>query len=127
MFGCVDSKSALEANMFGHHPLLRHELKKNGRRAFATAVECKRTHILDTEGDPSLVSSTRRLWKLVLRVEPEGEPPFEAKVDEPLPQLCLTAVGNKFPAIYGNCERLPHDGQADTWRVMARSSTAAGA
>jgi len=86
--------------MLGHHLLLRHELKKNGRRAFATVVECKRTHILDTEGDPSLVSSTRRLWKLVLRVEPQGASPFEAKVDELLPQLSSTAVGDRFPVLY---------------------------
>jgi hypothetical protein len=86
--------------MFGFHPLLRHELEKKGKRAFATVVECKETHLLETAGDPSVVSSTERMWKLVLRVEPEGEQPFEAKVDEYLPQLSATSVGDKFPVLY---------------------------
>jgi Short C-terminal domain len=103
--------------MFGYHPLLRHELKKNGKRAFATVVECNRTHLLETAGDPSVVSSTERLWKLTLRVEPEGEQPFEAKVDEYLPQLSSTSVGDRFPVLYDPNDHgkvvVDHSEQAD--------------
>jgi hypothetical protein len=67
--------------MFGYHPLLERKLRKDGRRAFATILGAERTHLLNTAGDPSVVSNTTRMWKLVMRVEPDGEPPFEAKLN----------------------------------------------
>jgi hypothetical protein len=67
--------------MLGYRPLLERKLRKKGRRAFATILGAQRTHLLNTAGDPSVVSSTTRMWKLELRVEPEGESPFDVKVD----------------------------------------------
>ncbi|MFL5824495.1 MAG: SHOCT domain-containing protein [Solirubrobacteraceae bacterium] len=67
--------------MLGYHPLLERSLRKKGRRAFATLVSAERTHLLNTVGDPSIVSNTTRMWKVVLRVEPEGETPFETKLE----------------------------------------------
>ena len=67
--------------MLGYHPLLERSLRKKGRRAFATILSAQRTHLLNTVGDPSVVSNTTRMWKLVLRVEPERETPFEVKVE----------------------------------------------
>jgi hypothetical protein len=86
--------------MLGFHPLLQRDLHKNGRRAFATVLSVQRTHVLNTQGDPSLVSSTQRLWKLVVRVEPEGEPPFEAKLDAWYGQLSDPTGTEKVPVLY---------------------------
>ena len=70
--------------MLGHHPKLRYELDKNGRRAFAKVRAAERTHWAETSGSAPAaeVENQKVLWKLVLWVEPEGEEPFEAKVDE---------------------------------------------
>ena len=70
--------------MLGFHPKLRHELEKRGRRAFAKVREAKMTHLTEASGNApaDLVQSQKNLWKLVLRVEPEGEEPFEAKLEE---------------------------------------------
>jgi hypothetical protein len=65
--------------MLGRHPALRLELAKKGKRAPAKVREAERTKW--TDGGPDGFN-TVRLWKLVLLVEPEGEEPFEAKVDE---------------------------------------------
>jgi|GEM_PF-6084836 len=70
--------------MLGHHPFLRRELEKSGRRALATVREAERTAWREKTSGTSArgVVDVKLLWKLVLLVEPEGEEPFEAKVDE---------------------------------------------
>ncbi len=70
--------------MLGHHPKLRHELQNNGRRAFAKVLQAKKTHYMESFGTTPAqeVRNTRILWKLVLRVEPEGEDAFDANVDD---------------------------------------------
>jgi hypothetical protein len=72
--------------MLGHHPKLRHDLHKHGRRAFAKVREAKRTKWAETTGSSPAgeVENQKVLWKLVLQVEPEGGEPFEAKVEEML-------------------------------------------
>jgi hypothetical protein len=86
--------------MLGHHPLLERELLKKGRRAVATVLQSKRTHYAETLGNASLVSDTRVLWKFVVRVEPEGEPSFEANIDELRPQTWSPIPGVRFPVLY---------------------------
>ena len=86
--------------MFGHHPLLERELRKNGRRALAEVMEVQRTHVAETRGDPALIGNTQILWKFVMRVEPEGESSFEAKVNEMLPQTWSPTAGSWFPVLY---------------------------
>src|SRR3954454_4207979 len=86
--------------MLGHHPLLARQLRKSGRRAFATVLDSKRTMYNETTGNSGLVSNTVVLWKFVLRVEPEGESPFEAKVDVLMPQMWSPSVGARFPVLY---------------------------
>ena len=70
--------------MLGHHPMLRHELEKNGQRAFAKVREAKKTHYYESFGTTPAqeVQNTRVLWKLVLHVEPEGGDAFDANVEE---------------------------------------------
>jgi hypothetical protein len=86
--------------MLGFHPLLTRELKKNGVRAFATVLEVKRTHELNTVGDPSVVANTERLWKLVLEVKPDSGPPFQAKVGAWFNQLSEPTVGDDYPVLF---------------------------
>ena len=73
--------------MLGHHPLLERELRKKGRRAFARVLESERTHYTEAVGSAAVVSDTQILWKLVLRVEPDGESPFDAKLEALFPQI----------------------------------------
>ena len=70
--------------MLGHHPELRRELKKKGRRALAKVRDAKKTHYFEAFGTTPAqeAANTRVLWKLVLRVEPEGEDAFDADVEE---------------------------------------------
>jgi len=70
--------------VLGHTPILRRELEKNGRRALAKVRDAKKTHYYEAFGTTPAqeVSNTRVLWKLELQVEPEGEPAFDANVEE---------------------------------------------
>jgi hypothetical protein len=86
--------------MLGFHPLLQRTLRKKGRRAFATIVSAERTHLLNTAGDPSVVSNTTRMWKVVLHVEPEGEPPFEAKLDAWFGQMDDPRAQEQYVVLY---------------------------
>jgi hypothetical protein len=86
--------------MLGFHPLLKQELKKKGVRAFSTVLEVKRTHELNTVGDPSIVGNTERLWKLVLEVKPDDGPPFQAKVDAWFGQMSEPTVGDEYPVLF---------------------------
>jgi hypothetical protein len=85
--------------MFGHHPLLERKLRKEGRRAFAKIREAKRTHWTETVGSEAVVADTRILWKLVLQVEPDGEPPFRAEVDELFGQMASPAPSADYSLV----------------------------
>jgi hypothetical protein len=86
--------------MLGHHPRLERELRKKGKRATATVIESQRTRYTETLGNPSIVSDTKILWKVVLRVEPEGEEPFETKLDALFGQMSEPTVGGQWPVLY---------------------------
>ena len=85
--------------MFGHRPLLERKLRKEGRQAFAKIREAKRTHWTETVGDPAVVADTRILWRLVLQVELEGEPPFRAEVDELFGQMASPAPSADYSLV----------------------------
>jgi hypothetical protein len=86
--------------MLGHHPLLSRRLRKEGRRAVATVVEAKRTQYTETVGNDAIVGNTSILWKVVVSVEPPGEPPFQAELDVLLGQLSSTSPGDHFSVLY---------------------------
>jgi hypothetical protein len=73
--------------MLGHHPLLEARLRRHGQRAFAKVLEAHRTQITETLGSGAVAADTRVLWQLVLSVEPDGQPQFEARLDAMFPQL----------------------------------------
>jgi hypothetical protein len=65
---------------------LERKLRQHGKPAMATVLSTRRKLSgLHETSDPFYQSSptevTRALWTMTLRVEPEGEPAFEAKVD----------------------------------------------
>jgi hypothetical protein len=86
--------------MFGNHHARERQLRKTGERAFATVLESQRTRWLRTSGDPSLVANTQVVWKLLLRVQPDDEAPFEAKLDWPFPQTWSPRRGGRFAVLY---------------------------
>lgn len=81
--------------MFG-----RKDLSKVGTRAFADVLAAEQSAISVTMGNPNLVSNTEVRWKLLLRVTPEGEAPFEASVTALLPQLSPPRPGLRLPVLY---------------------------
>lgn len=81
--------------MFG-----RRDLSKVGVRAFAEVLAAEQSAIGVTIGNPNLVNNTEVRWKLLLRVTPEAEPPFEAGLTALLPQLSPPRPGMRVPVLY---------------------------
>lgn len=81
--------------MFG-----RRDLSKVGVRAFADVLAAEQSAIAVTIGNPNLVNNTEVRWKLLLRVTPEAEPPFEAGLTALLPQLSPPRPGMRVPVLY---------------------------
>ncbi|OBG54510.1 MULTISPECIES: SHOCT domain-containing protein [unclassified Mycobacterium] len=81
--------------MFG-----RRDLSKVGTRAFADVLAAEQSAISVTVGNPNLVNNTEVRWKLLLRVTPEGEAPFDASVTALLPQLSPPRPGLRLAVLY---------------------------
>lgn len=81
--------------MFG-----RKDLSKVGTRAFADVLAAEQSAISVTVGNPNLVGNTEVRWKLLLRVTPEAEAPFEASVTALLPQLSPPRPGTRLAVLY---------------------------
>jgi hypothetical protein len=59
--------------------LFGHRARKDWERAMATVITAQETNGAVTVGNDSLVSNTRVVWKVRLRLEPEGRPPIEVE------------------------------------------------
>jgi hypothetical protein len=59
--------------LFGHRP------GKDWERAMATVITAEQTNRAVTVGNDSIMSNTRVVWKVRLRLEPEGRPPIEVE------------------------------------------------
>jgi hypothetical protein len=68
--------------MFGHNKRLERQLKEKGKSSWATVLESKREWASTggVDKSPGQAGSITIHQKFRLRVEPEGEPPFEATV-----------------------------------------------
>jgi hypothetical protein len=86
--------------MFGHHELRERKLRKSGKAAIATVLECRQTNWSETTGNPGLVGNTKVECKLKLRVEPDGESPFEAATDSLFGQFSIPSVGMPLQVLY---------------------------
>jgi len=102
--------------MLGQHGLLERHLRKSGKTAIATVIECRQTHWAVGSGNPDLIAGNKLVWKLKLRVEPDGEPAFEARTDEAFGQLSSPEVGMTAPVLYD---------PSDHTKVMIDNSDAA--
>jgi hypothetical protein len=86
--------------MFGHHELRERNLRKHGKSAIATVLECRQTHFSETTGNPGLVGNTKVECKLKLRVQPDGEPAFEAATDGLFGQFSIPTEGMPLQVLY---------------------------
>ena len=78
----------------------RHRLEDHGKKAAATVLEIGKRGMAITTGSGQLVSDTEVAVKLNLRVEPEGEPPFEIWTRMRFSQFGVPTAGSKIAVIY---------------------------
>jgi hypothetical protein len=78
----------------------RHRLEDHGKKAVATVLEVGKRGMAITTGSGQLVSDTEVAMKLNLRVEPEGEPPFEIWTRMRFSQFGVPSAGSKIAVIY---------------------------
>jgi hypothetical protein len=78
----------------------RHRLDDHGKKASATVLEVGKRGMAITTGSGQLVTDTEVSMKLNLRVEPEGEAPFEVWTKMRFPQLGVPSVGSKLAVIF---------------------------
>jgi hypothetical protein len=78
----------------------RHRLEDHGKKAPATVLEVGKRGMAITTGSGQLVSDTEVALKLSLRVEPEGEPPFELWTKLRFSQFGMPQAGSKIAVIY---------------------------
>ncbi len=86
--------------MFGNNKRLERKLSEHGARAQAEVLEAAQTHVAITTGNEAIVGNTEIVWKLRLRVMPEGGEPFEAEIKERFPQLGGPATGQIVNVLY---------------------------
>jgi hypothetical protein len=71
-----------------------------GLRTSASRRECRQTHFSETTGNPGLVGNTKVECKLKLRVQPDGEPAFEAATDGLFGQFSIPTEGMPLQILY---------------------------
>jgi hypothetical protein len=86
--------------MFGSNRRLERRLREQGRRARAEILEASQTRMAITTGNDAIVSNTEIVWKLRLRVMPDGEPPFEVALKERFMQLEQPHAGQVLSVLY---------------------------
>jgi hypothetical protein len=91
--------------MLGHHELRERKLRKNGKAATATVLECRQTSWSETTGNPGLVGNTKIMCKLKLRVEPDGGAAFEASTDGMFGQFSIPSPGMPVRVLYDPSKR----------------------
>jgi hypothetical protein len=95
--------------VFGDNARLEEKLRDNGARANAEVLSAKESGyavshggaagqgvLAAAAGDPS----SRRAWKLRLRVKPEGEPEFEVAIKDTFDPLNAPTVGADVRVLY---------------------------
>lgn len=82
--------------MFG----IGRSLRKVGLRAYADVLAVEQSPISVTIGNPNLLGNNEIRWQLQLRVLPESEASFDAKVHALLPQLNQPRPGTRVAVLY---------------------------
>jgi Short C-terminal domain len=83
--------------MFGRRDRAQARLSAKAR-AEVLSVDATRWAV--TRGPTPVVANTERMWKLKLRVMPEGVGPFEVDINQSLPQLEEPRVGQIVLVLY---------------------------
>ena len=85
--------------MFGRGKRSEEELRNGGKHAPADILEAEQG-VGITVGNPALAANTEIVYKLRLRVRPEGEAPFEVALKARFPQFSAPRRGASIGVIY---------------------------
>lgn len=107
--------------MFGTHQLLERKLRKTGKAALATVTACDRTHSMN-ESVAGGVGEPKTLCKLQLRVEPDGEPVFEASTNAWMMGTKGAYEGMVVPVLYDPSDhgKVVVDQSEEAWKPADR-------
>jgi Short C-terminal domain len=94
------SPASIVRAVFGDNARLEKKLRKSGAHATAEVLSAEQSRLAVTRGAEGIVANTRLVWKLRLRVQPEGEPEFEVAIKEGWDQLSRPIVGMQVPVLY---------------------------
>jgi len=99
--------------VFGHDE----KLEEHGTRAPAEIVKAEQSGAGVTAGNPALAGATEVVWKLAVRVKPEGGDPFDAHVEARLPQYTGLRVGTTVPVLFDPEDRskIVLDSSPEAW------------
>jgi hypothetical protein len=73
---------------------------ESGRRAQAEVVSVEQSGTGVTVGNPAMAGATEVVWKLDVKVKPDGADPFDAHVEARLPQYSAIMVGSTVPVLF---------------------------
>jgi hypothetical protein len=82
--------------VFGHDK----KLEEHGTRAPAEVVEAEQSSVGITEGNPAFAGATEVVWKLDVKVKPEGAESFDAHLEARLPQYTVLRAGTTVPVLF---------------------------
>jgi putative oligomerization/nucleic acid binding protein len=82
--------------VFGHDE----KLEEHGTRAPAEVVKAEQSRAGITVGNPAFAGATEVVWKLDVKVKPEGAEPFDAHVEARLPQYTALTAGSTVPVLF---------------------------
>jgi hypothetical protein len=85
------------ATMFGRH---HRDDPSLSAKAHAEILEVDATRVAVTITPSPVVANTEQMWKLKLRVMPDGADPFDVDVEQLLPQLEPPRVGQVVPVVF---------------------------
>ena len=102
-------------------------LEENGTRASAEVVKAEQSEVGITTGNPAFAGATEVVWKLDVKVKPEGAEPFEAHVEARLSQYTLLRVGTTVPVLFdpGDHSKVALDMSPQGWTDAAIASATA--
>jgi hypothetical protein len=69
-------------------------------KANAEVLTVEGTNLAVTVGPPAVVGNTGQMWKVKLRVMPDGAEQFDIDIEQAWPQLSAPRVGQTVPVLY---------------------------
>ncbi len=123
--------------MFGKHMGLERKLRENGASATAEVLECRMTgsersstgRAVNVDDPRELWKASRVIYKLKLRVVPEGAPAWEVSVKCQLGRSVNARMGSQLPVLYDPDDHSKVVVDTETilkWQVAGAGSRDAG-